>query len=121
MTDLTLVLSRSYAGPDPVLRQSWLQQGVDAFTGGADPRTLSPLHLPLHDLPPVVLQLSSDERLRPEGERLAGALRAAGNDVDLEVLLGLWHDVHLQASLLPEGAAAAARLGRRLRARMDAA
>jgi monoterpene epsilon-lactone hydrolase len=121
MADLTLETSRRYVGPDPVLRQAWLQQGVDAFAGTADRRTLSPVHLPLHDPAPVVLQLSSDERLRPEGERLAAALRAAGNVVELEVLARLWHDVHLQPSLVPEGAAAVARLGRRLRERMDAA
>ena len=121
VADLTGASSGAYDGPDPVLRQAWLRGGAEAFVGGGDAHGLSPLHLPLHDLPPVAMQVASDERLRPEGEQLAARLRAAGVDVDLEPLPGLWHDVHLQGGLLAEGAAASARLGRRLRTHLDAA
>jgi acetyl esterase/lipase len=52
------------------------------------------------------VHVSEHERLRPEGERLGGE----------QVLLpGLWHDVHLQAALLPEAAEAVASMGRWLR------
>lgn len=111
VADLTGALAASYVGPDPVLRPAWLQGGSDAYAGGADPREVSPLHLPLHGLPRVLLQLSGHERLRPEGEALARRLREAGTEVTLELLDGLWHDVHLQADLVPEAAAAVRRLG----------
>jgi monoterpene epsilon-lactone hydrolase len=111
VADLTLVDSDAYRGPDPVLRRSWVRDGVAAFVGDADPRALSPLHRPLHGLPAVLVHVSAHERLRPEGERLVAALRAAGTDVECELLPGLWHDVHLQADLVPEAAAAVRRIG----------
>jgi epsilon-lactone hydrolase len=111
VADLTLADSLAYTGPDPLLRRSWIRMGRDAFVGHGDPRALSPLHQPLHALPPVLLHLSGDERLRPEGERLAAGLRAAGVDVDLELLAGMWHDVHLHAALVPEAAEAVVRMG----------
>lgn len=116
VVDLTGASSARYDGPDPVLRQSWLEQGAAAFVGAGDARALSPLHADLRGLPPVVLQVATDERLRAEGEELGRRLRAARVDVDLDVLAGLWHDVHLQASFVPEGAEATRRLGRALRA-----
>lgn len=115
VVDLTLATSQAYRGPDPLLRPAWVRAGTGAFVGAADARALSPLYRPLHGLPPVRVQVCGHERLRPEGELLAAALRAAGVDVGLEVLEGLWHDVHVQADLVPEGAAALARLGRWLR------
>ena len=120
VTDLTGETSAGYDGPDPVLRQSWVERGTAAFVGAADARALSPLHADLHGLPPVVLQVATDERLRREGEQLGRRLRAAGVAVGLDVLAGLWHDVHLQASFVPEGAEATRRLGRALRAAWDA-
>jgi monoterpene epsilon-lactone hydrolase len=61
------------------------------------------------------VQVAEHERLRPEGEQLAAALKAAGVPVTDEVLPRLWHDAHLQADLVPEAAAAVARAGRWLR------
>lgn len=120
LADLTLAESTAYRGPDPVLRPSWVQQGRDAFVGTADPRVVSPLHHDLSGLPPVLVQVSEHERLRPEGERLAAALREAGVDVTLELLPDLWHDVHVYASLVPEGAAAIRQIGAWLRTRVTA-
>ena len=117
VVDLTLALSERWTGPDPLLRRSWVRQGVEAFVAGGDARALSPLHGDLAGLPPALVQVSSDERLRPEGEQLAAAVRAAGGDVELQVLDRLWHDAHLQADLVPEAAEATAVLGRWLRER----
>lgn len=110
--DLTLASSLGYDGADPLLRRGWVRQGVDAFVGGSDAASLSPLSRPLHGLPPTYVQLAEHERLRPEGEQLAEALRQAGVDVRCEVLAGLWHDAQLQAQLVPEAADAVDRLGR---------
>jgi epsilon-lactone hydrolase len=111
VADLTLELARGWTGADPVLRPSWIADGVTAFTGGADPRALSPLHADLHGLPRTLVQVAEHERLRPEGERLASRLREAGVRVDLQLLPGVWHDVHVQAHLVQEGADAVAALG----------
>lgn len=120
VADLTGALGAAYTGADAVLRRSWLRNGLAAFCGDADPCGLSPLDLPLHGLPPVLLQVSEHERLRPEGEQLARRLQQARVDVTLERLDGLWHDVHLQADLVPEAADAVRRLGSWARSRSAA-
>lgn len=111
VADLSGRSASSYRGPDPLLRRSWVRDGARAYLAGADAAALSPLNRDLHGLPRLHVQLAGDERLRPEGERLVAALRAAGNDVHDEVLPGLWHDVQLQADLVPEAAEALRRLG----------
>lgn len=101
MVDLTLESATRWPGEDPLIRAAWLQQGVRAFGVPAQ-------HLhPQAGGPPLLVHVSEHERLRPEGERLGG---------ELVVLPGLWHDVHLQAALLPEAAEAVASMGRWLRA-----
>jgi acetyl esterase/lipase len=118
VTDLTLATSDRYAGADTVVRRDWLRSGTRAFVGDADAAARSPLAAPLAGLPPVRVQVAAGERLRAEGEELAARLRTAGVDVELEVLPRVWHDVHLLAHLVPEGAAAVAELGRWLGERL---
>jgi len=113
-TDLTLRTSAAYRGRDPVVRRTWLRQGVTSFVGDADPVALSPLAADLRGLPPVLLQVAAGERLEAEGLRLAERLRAADVAVELDVLPRVWHDVHLLAHLLPEAADPLDRIGRRL-------
>jgi acetyl esterase/lipase len=119
VADLTGELASGYRGPDPVLRRSWVSDGARAYLAGADATALSPLQRDLRGLPPLHVQLAGDERLRPEGERLVDALRTAGNDVDSEVLHGLWHDAQVQADLVPGAAAGLRRLGRWISATVD--
>ncbi len=119
-TDLTLRTSAAYRGRDPVVRRTWLRQGVTSFIGDADPVALSPLAADLRGLPPVLLQVAAGERLEAEGLRLAERLRAADVAVELDVLPGVWHDVHLLAHLLPEAADPLDRLGRRLAEALEA-
>jgi monoterpene epsilon-lactone hydrolase len=118
VTDLTLATSDGYAGVDAVVRRDWLRSGTRAFVGGADAVAMSPLAAPLAGLPPVRVQVAAAERLRAEGEDLAARLLAAGVEVELDVLPRVWHDVHLLAHLVPEGAAAVADLGRWLGERL---
>lgn len=118
VTDLTLQHSSAFRGMDPVVRRGWARAGVTAFVGTADPAELSPLTAKLGGLPPVLIQVAGRERLRVEGEQLAGRLRTAGVEVDLEVLGPLWHDAHMLAHLVPEGADAVRRIGRWLADRL---
>ena len=119
-TDLTLRTSAAYSWRDPVVRRTWLRQGVSAFVGDADPVALSPLAADLRGLPPVLLQVAAGERLEAEGLRLAERLRAADVAVELDVLPRVWHDVHLLAHLLPEAADPLDRIGRRLAEALEA-
>ena len=52
---------------------------------------------------------------------IAERLRTAGGAVELEVLPGVWHDVHLLGHLLPEAAEPLDRIGRWPAERMAAA
>jgi monoterpene epsilon-lactone hydrolase len=121
VTDLTLARSDAYPRVDAVVRRDWLRTGTRAFVGRADAAALSPVSAPLAGLPPVRIQVAAHERLRAEGEELAARLREAGVDVGIEVLPGMWHDVHLLAHLVPEGADAVARIGRWLDERLSGA
>jgi epsilon-lactone hydrolase len=79
---------------------------------------VSTLTATLAGLPPVLLQVAGRERLRVEGEQLAQRLQADRVEVELEVLEPLWHDAHMVAHLLPEGADAVRRVGRWLADRL---
>ena len=117
LVDLTRESSRDWTGEDVLVRNGWARQGTEAFVGGADARSLSPLFDDLAGLPPLLVHVSEHERLRPEGERLAARAAEAGVDVSLVRLDGLWHDPHVQAGVLPEAAEAVASMGRWLAAR----
>jgi acetyl esterase/lipase len=76
-------------------------------TGGppSDPR-LSVTRAKLEGLPPLHVQVGGAEILHDQIQRFAEQARAAGVDVDLQLYPDQFHDFQLQASLLPEGAAA---------------
>ena len=112
VTDLTGATSRGYDGRDALLRQDWLESGAQAFVGAQDAAALSPLSGDLSGLPPTLVHVCERERLLPDAQALVARAREAGAEVELRVLPGLWHDVHVFAHLVPEAASANADLGR---------
>lgn len=107
VVDLTLASSRAWTGDDALVRSSWVEQGVAAMFGADRPDLLA---ADLSGLPPAVLHVAEHERLRPEGEVLAGRLGA-----ELVTVPDGWHDIHLQAGLVREAATAVAQLGGAIR------
>jgi acetyl esterase/lipase len=83
------------------------------YLGDTDPRAplVSPLFADLRGLPPLLIQVGSDEILLSDSTRLAEKARAAGVDVTLEVWEGMQHVWHFAASLSPEGRNAIHRIG----------
>ena len=76
----------------------------DYVPGGArDPRAF-PIDARLEGLPPLLIQVGGAEVLHDQVIAFADRARAAGVDVTLEVEPAMFHDWHLQAALLPEGA-----------------
>ena len=71
----------------------------------------------LAGLPPLLVQVGSVELLYDQVLRFAESARKAGVEVALEVLPEAFHDIHLQAALLPEGAVAIQAVADYLRAR----
>lgn len=76
-----------------------------------DPR-LAPLRADLAGLPPLLFQLGGAEILVDEGKRLAERAEAAGVEVTLDVTPDMIHVFQLFAEMVPQGAAAIARIGR---------
>jgi acetyl esterase/lipase len=82
----------------------------------ADPR-FTVANAKLAGLPPLLVQVGSVELLYDQVLRFDSLSRAAGVETRLEVLPEMFHDVHLQAALLPEGAAAVEAVAKFLRER----
>jgi acetyl esterase/lipase len=89
---------------DRALLDGWAR----ATIGRADPvdPRFAVANARLAGLPPLFVQVGSVELLYDQVLRFALRARTAGVETRLEVLPEMFHDVHLQAALLPEGAAA---------------
>ena len=104
---------------DPMLGRAWLQRAGDAYRGdlpATDPR-VSPLHASLEGLPPILVQVGSDEILLSDSKRFVEKARASGLDVRLEVEPGYWHDFQIHAGVLDASDAAIGRIADFLRER----
>lgn len=78
---------------DPLLTYPFLQAGARMYLGGADPRDplASPLFGDLSRLPPLLIQVGSDERLLDDARQYAARAAGAGSPVQLEVWQGMHH------------------------------
>jgi acetyl esterase/lipase len=100
---------------DRALLAGWAEATLGSGDA-SDPRfTLA--NADLDGLPPLLVQVGSVELLYDQVLRFAEGARKAGVDVSLEVLSEAFHDVHIQAALLPEGAAAIQAVADYLRSR----
>jgi epsilon-lactone hydrolase len=78
---------------DPLLTYESLQAGARMYLGGADSRDplASPLFGDLSELPPLLIQVGSDERLLDDARQYAERAAGAGSPVRLEVWEGMHH------------------------------
>jgi epsilon-lactone hydrolase len=122
-TDLALtgpsLLSNAKA--DPMMDVRNLPTYAAHYLGGADPRHpyASPLYGDASGLPPVLIQVDSDEILRDDAVRMAEKLRAAGGDVKLEEWPRMPHVWHHYARIIPEGRHAIERIGTFVRTNLN--
>jgi acetyl esterase/lipase len=98
---------------DMMLDPGATRESAQVYLGGADPRTplASPLYADLQGLPPILIQVGSDELILSDATGLAERAQAAGVDVTLEVWEGMQHEWHFAASILPEARQAVERIG----------
>ena len=87
---------RTHADRDPLVFQEDIDRWGAAYLAGADPRSplASPLHADLSGLPPLLVQVGSEEVLLDDSRKLAERCRAAGVEADLEVwdeMIHVWH------------------------------
>lgn len=103
---------------DPVLAPGELAFMARCYLGEKDPRSplASPLYGDLSGLPPILVQVGTDELLLDDARRFASRARQAGVSVELEVWKEMVHVWQAAAALVPESARAVARIGRFLRA-----
>ena len=114
-TDLTFSGEsiRTRAARDPMLKlegEDWL---VNAYAG-QQPVThpyISPLFADHHGLPPIFIQVGSEEILFDDAARLEKKLNAAGVKNQFEVWDGMWHVFQGFAPYVPEAQIAIDRIG----------
>lgn len=101
------------ADVDPIASGDSLRMSAMAYLQGQEPTNplASPLHGDLAGLPPLLIQVGSEEVLLDDSTRLADTARAAGVDVTLEVAPDLPHVYQYFASFLPQAREAIDRAG----------
>jgi len=89
------------------------EQIQSLYLGGINARNplVSPLFGDLHGLPPLLIQVGSDEVLLSDSTSFAERARTAGVDVTLEVWPAMQHVWQFTASFVPEGRQAIVKIG----------
>jgi acetyl esterase/lipase len=89
---------------DPMLSKELLTEYARHYLSGRDRRDprCSPLFADLSGLPPMLLQVGSEEVLLDDARRFAALAAQAGLSVQLEVWPGMFHVWHLWAVVLPQ-------------------
>ena len=91
-------------GRDPLLTRAVLQAMAAEYLAGADPRQplASPALADLTRLPPLLIQVGSEEVLLSDAIALADRARSAGVEVELQVWPDMIHVWHMFPGLLGE-------------------
>ncbi len=122
-TDLALTgpSLQSNAKSDPMMDVARMPAFARCYLGDADPRHpyASPLYGDAAGLPPMLIQVGSDEILRDDATRMAAKLREAGCRIELEEWPRMPHVWHHYARLIPEGRQAIERIGAFLQAKLN--
>jgi monoterpene epsilon-lactone hydrolase len=106
---------------DPLIHKPYLEELASAYVPAGvdrrDPR-LSPLYADLKGLPPVLIQVGSDETLLSDSTRFAAAAGAADVAATLEIWPHMIHAWQLWNAGLADGRRALAQAGRFMRTHM---
>jgi phosphinothricin tripeptide acetyl hydrolase len=121
-TDLTCS-APSYetkAASDPLVMRPGITDMAKDYLGATDPRTplASPVFADLRGLPPILIQVGSEEVLLDDATRLAERARAAGVDATLEVWDSMIHVWHWFLPWLDEAQSAVDKIGAHVRGRL---
>jgi acetyl esterase/lipase len=94
-----------------------LREMAERYLAGTDPRhpLASPVHADLTGLPPLLIQVGTEEVLWDDARGLQEAAQRADVRVDFEAWPDMFHVWHWYHPVLPEGRAAIAAAGRFLR------
>ena len=92
------------AKAEVILSTLVLQEWANAYVGKDDFKNplVSPINADFHGLPPLFIQVGSDEILLDDARLLSAKAQADGVQVDLNIWDGMWHDWQVLGSLIPE-------------------
>lgn len=107
------------AAVDPLCTREFLLPQAAAYLGGESPRNplASPFYADLRDLPPILIQVGTEETLLDDAHRLEQRARTAAVAVELKVYDAMPHVWHVFASYLPEAQDAINEIGEFVRTR----
>jgi acetyl esterase/lipase len=113
----------SKADVDPLVTPEMGRENAATYLGGHDAKDplASPVFADLTGLPPLLLQVGSDEMLLDDSTRLADRAREAGVEVELRVADGMMHVYQLLTWLVPEAQDAIDEIGLFVRDRVAVA
>jgi len=106
---------------DPLIGHDYLQDCARKYLAGADSRDplASPLFGDLRGLPPLLIQVGTDERLLDDAKQYADRARRADVSVGLEIFEGMHHVFQLDVAHLESSRIALDRAARFLRNAFD--
>jgi len=114
-TDLTFSgeSHRTLRSVDPIFGGGRGPRFAPAYVGDHDPADplISPHFADLHDLPPALIQVGSDEILLDDSTRLEENMKSAGVEARLEIWPGMWHVFQIFAPWVPEAQQAVDQIG----------
>ncbi len=115
-TDLTEKSGDQHTPPvkDIILNPEAGRKWVRDYLAGHRPEDpyVSPLFGDLHNLPPILIQVGSEEMLLQDSIRFAEKAMAAGSQVEVDVWPGLWHVWQAFTPFMPESRRALEEVGK---------
>jgi acetyl esterase/lipase len=111
---------RSRAERDPIVKKDGIDTMAAAYLAGADPKSplASPLFARLNGLPPLLIQVGTEEALHDDAVALKARAESAGVEVSFDSWGGMMHVWHIFHPILSEGRDAIARAGLFLKRRI---
>ncbi|WP_100638557.1 alpha/beta hydrolase [Marinobacter salexigens] len=106
---------------EPVLQAHWTAKAAKLYAAreSLSHPLISPVFGNFEGLPPLLIQVGSQEILLNDSERLAKAARAAGVDTQLEVYNGLWHVFQVHSGQLSRATAAIKAAGKHIKTHLE--
>jgi epsilon-lactone hydrolase len=103
---------------DPLILPSMCAEWAPRYVGSADPRLpgISPVYGDMTGLPPIVMQTAGDDPISADADKIETACATSTTALlHHRRFDNMWHDFHLQVSLLPQARDAVVELGAKMR------
>lgn len=108
---------KTKASKEFIIPVNLIDQAVDAYLNGVDSKTptVSPIFADLSGLPPLLIQIGTNDVLLDDARRLTARAEADGIDVTLEIWEQMIHVWHFFSPFMPEAQKAIEKIGHYLK------